>query len=439
VALFGSSALLLLAFIYWSTAGFMLRQADETIEAEIAGLAERYRIAGLTGLTSLIDERVERRPSGYSLYLVTDGQYRPLVGNLSGWPRTEPDESGWLNFRLDTRAGEPVHWARAKVFRLSGGYHLLAGRDMYELQAIRSLIVRTMVWGLVLLVMLALAGGMLLGRGRVRRIGVIKEALDDVVAGDLTRRIPPEATDDDIEQLVGNLNYTLDQLEKRVDDVRRVSDSIAHDLRTPLARLKNRLEMLRQQVETDEQRARVAAAVDEADRLLDTFGALLRIARIESGRRRQRFAPVDVGTLIEDVAELYGPLLEEAGITFDTDSERDLEVVGDRDLLFQAIANLVDNALKHVPAGGQVHLEASRHSRGVRLVVADNGPGIAMAEREKVLERFYRVDSSRTTPGAGLGLSLVAAVAELHQARLVLDDNQPGLRVELWLPHTVES
>jgi signal transduction histidine kinase len=414
--------------------GFMLRQADETIEAEIAGLAERYQIAGLNGLTSLIEERLDRQPSGSSLYLVADANYRPLLGNLSGWPRVEVDDDGWLNFKLDTRAGEPEHWARAKPFRLRGGYQLLVGRDMYELQAIRRLIVRTMVWGLVLTVALALLGGALVSRGRIRRIGVINESIGDVVAGDLSRRIPPDPAGDDIEELVENLNHMLGELEKQVDGVRRVSDNIAHDLRTPLARLKNRLETLRLEVEDPGRRAIVENAAAEADGLLATFNALLRIARIEAGSRRQGFSQVNLAALVDDVVDLYRPLLEEAGLELRIDRQTHLVLEGDRDLLFQAIANLVDNGLKHVPSGGQLNLEATRVGQEIRLVVADSGPGIPEAEREKVLERFYRLDSSRSTPGAGLGLSLVAVVADLHQARLELLDNDPGLRVQIDFP-----
>ena len=444
VALFAVSALLLLSFIYWSTAGYMLRQADETIEAEIAGLAERYEVAGLRGLTSLIEDRLSRQPSGSSLYLVADAGYRPRVGNLSAWPQVDADVDGWLDFRLDTRQGEPVHWARAKPFRLQGGFHLLAGRDMYELELARATIVRTIAWGLVFTVVLALAGGTLVARGRIRRVGVINAAIGDVMAGDLTRRIPEDPTGDDIEQLADNLNRMLEELEAQVDAVRRVSDNIAHDLRTPLARLRNRLELLRQgeaaerrdtaeqAVVEAERRDTAEQAVVEADGLLTTFNALLRIARIESGRHRQGFARVDLAGLVDDVAELYAPLLDEAGLGLRVDHEPGLEVVGDRDLLFQAVANLVDNALKHVPSGGRVTLSTSPQADGIGLTVADDGPGIPETERERVLERFYRLDSSRSKPGAGLGLSLVAAVAKHHEARLELGDHFPGLRVTLW-------
>ena len=433
-SLSAGSALLLLLFVYWSTAGYLLRQADETIEAEIAGLAERYQTGGLVGLTTLIDQRLARQqPTGSSLYLVADAAYRPRVGNLSAWPQVEADSDGWLNFRLGQPEGQETHWARARQFRLDRGYFLLAGRDMYELESIRVTVVQTIVWGFALTIVLALVGGVLVGRGRIRRVSVINRAISDVVAGDLTRRIPIDATGDDIEQLTNNLNRMLAELEEQVDAVQRVSDNIAHDLRTPLARLRTRLELLRES-ETGLGESRyelVERAVVEADGLLATFDALLRIARIEAGRRRQEFSRVDITRLIHDVAELYGPLLDEAGLRLDTQPESGLTVVGDRDLLFQAVANLIDNVLKHVPSGGSVTVTSRCSPSGVDIVVADNGPGVPVDERIRVLERFYRLDASRTKPGAGLGLSLVAAVAKLHEATLSLSENHPGLQVVL--------
>ena len=433
-SLFAGSALLLLSFVYWSTAGYMLRQADETIDAEIAGLAERYQTGGLVGLTTLIEQRLARQqPTGSSLYLVADAAYRPRVGNLSAWPQVDVDSDGWLNFRLGQPEGEDTHWARARQFRLDRGYFLLAGRDMYELESIRVTVVQTIAWGFALTIVLALVGGVLVGRGRIRRVSVINRAISDVVAGDLTRRIPTDATGDDIEQLTNNLNRMLAELEEQVDAVQRVSDNIAHDLRTPLARLRTRLELLREsETEPGQSRYELAErAVGEADGLLATFNALLRIARIEVGRRRQEFSRVDITRLIHDVAELYGPLLDEAGLQLDTQPESGLAVVGDRDLLFQAVANLIDNVLKHVPSGGYVTVTSRCSPSGVDIVVADNGPGVPADERIRVLERFYRLDTSRTKPGAGLGLSLVNAVAKLHDATLSLSENHPGLQVAL--------
>jgi signal transduction histidine kinase len=410
----------------------MLRQADETIEAEISGLAERYRLTGLAGLTALIQERLGRQPSGSSIYLLADPQLTPIVGNLNRWPRVEPDEDGWLDFELGTFEGETTHWARAKPFRLFGDFHLLVGRDMYELQAFRTTIVRTMGWGLALTAFLALLGGVLVSRSRIRRIGVMHEAIGEVMAGDLTRRIPEDATGDDLGALTDKLNQMLDELEKLVEGVRRVSDNIAHDLRTPLARLRNRLELLSK----EERHPLVEEAIDDAEGLLSTFKALLRIARIESGQHRQPLESVDLSTLADDVVDLYRPLIEESGKELTIDRAPNISLRGDRDLLFQALANLVDNAIKYTPSGGHIAISLTDSDDRIQLTVADDGPGIPLEERDKVFQRFYRTDASRSTPGAGLGLSLVAAVAELHHAEVRLEDNQPGLRVVLNLPKT---
>jgi len=429
-ALFGLSALVLLGFIYWSTASYMEQQADETIEAEIVGLDERYRLTGLTGLTASIRERLGRRPAGSSIYLLTDPGYGPIVGNLDRWPRVQADDSGWMSLEIHVGGDEPAHRARAKSFLLPGGYHLLVGRDMVELHAIRTRLIRTFGWGLALTAALALAGGLVVSRSRLRRVSAINEAIGAVMAGDLSRRIRIPADSgaragDDVDELSVNLNAMLSELEKLVEGVRRVSDSIAHDLRTPLARLKARLERLRQRHADDE----VDEAVEEADRLLATFGALLRIARIESGERRAAFTDVELTAVVDDVAELYGPLIEETGKKFVLHNAPRILARGDRDMLFQAIANLLDNASKHTPSGGRIELSLGRADGDVEIVVADDGPGIPPSERKKVLGRFYRLDESRTTPGSGLGLSLVAAVVDLHDGELRLEDNDPGLRI----------
>jgi signal transduction histidine kinase len=262
--------------------------------------------------------------------------------------------------------------------------------------------------------------------------------MGEVIAGDLSQRIPTDPAGDDIEELVDKLNRMLDELEKLVEGVRRVSDNIAHDLRTPLARLRNRLENLRQLERDDDTRCElVDQAIDEAERLLSTFKALLRIARIESGQRGSPLQPVDLSALVKDVAELYEPLFEEAGLDFSLNAKPEVAVVGDRDLLFQALTNLVDNALKYTPRGGRIEMSLADKAEQVDLVVADDGAGIPPQEREKVFQRFYRLDSSRSTPGAGLGLSLVAAVAEFHHAQVRLVDNEPGLRATITLAKTV--
>jgi signal transduction histidine kinase len=432
VALFAVSAVFLLAFVYWLATTYMVVQADETIEAEIVGLAERYRLSGLNGLIASIRERLDRRPQGSSIYLLTDATGAPLAGNLNRWPPVEPDETGFLEFELVAGPGELPHRARAKPFVLRGGVQLLVGRDLQELESVRSLLVRTIAWGLALILALALLGAVVVSRSRIRRIAKIDEVLGEVMAGDLSRRIPVEGAADDIDDLVEKLNRMLGELSNLVEGVRRVSDSIAHDLRTPLARLKTRLERLRR---GRPQEAEIGEAIEEADRLLAMFGAVLRIARIESGEPgRAALTEVDLTSLIDDVTELYRPLIEEKGSRLSLHNAPSVVVHGDRDMLFQAVANLVDNAIKHTLEGGRIDISLAPRNGGAEIVVADDGPGIPPEEREKVRERFYRLDRSRTTSGAGLGLSLVSAVAARHRGELRLEDNEPGLRAVLTLP-----
>ncbi|MFQ5935800.1 MAG: ATP-binding protein [Acidiferrobacterales bacterium] len=434
MALFGASILILLGFIYWSTVAYMGRQTDAIIEAEIEALAERYRVGGLAGLTDLIAERLSRKPAGSSIYLVANGLFEPMIGNLDRWPSAPPTPDGWLVFQLEdeTPGQAGVREARARVFRLQGGFHLLVGRDMHERDEAQGLIMRALVWGLAITVVLALVGGSMMSRSMVRRLEAINAASREIMQGDLSRRIPAKGTGDDFDRLTDNLNSMLDRIELLMDDVRRVSDSIAHDLRTPLSRLRHRLELLNMPGANGERmRESVEQAVAEADRLLTTFNALLRIARIESEGRRAGFTDLDFSALLRDVVELYEPLAEDKQQRFNTRLRDGVQIHGDRDLLFQAIANLVDNAIKYAPAGGAIELAMESDQGGTRVTVADDGPGISASAADKVFQRFFRQDASRSTPGSGLGLSLVAAVAKLHQAQIALHDNRPGLRVVL--------
>ena len=433
MALFGASVLILLGFIYWSTVAFMGRQMDAIIDAEIEGLAERYRVSGVSGLTDLIAERLSRKPAGSSVYLLADDSLQPLVGNLDRWPAVTPTPDGWLSFRLEDQASSgDVHKARARVFRLRGGFHLLVGRDMHDLEETQGYIIKALVWGLLITVVLALVGGSMMSRSMVRRLETINEASREIIQGDLSRRIPTKGSGDDFDQLTDNLNSMLDRIVLLMEDVRRMSDNIAHDLRTPLSRLRQHLEMLKKSnTSGEQQRASVEQALTEADGLLATFNALLRIARIESAAQRAGFADVDLAALVRDVAELYEPLAEDKQQRFTTNVQDAVHIDGDRDLLFQAVANLMDNAIKYTPAGGEIGLTLQTHANGARIIVTDNGPGIPREAMDQVLQRFFRLDSSRSTPGSGLGLSLVAAVAKLHRAQLLLADNSPGLRVVL--------
>ena len=434
-ALFGISALLLLAFIYWSTAGYMTRQTEAAIEAEIDTFAERYRLTGMPGLIALIEERLR---SNASIYLLTDPAFRPLAGNLARWPRSRSEGDGWLEFQV--RRDEGVsQLALARAFTLRGDFHLLVGRDVRALTQTKRLITRTLAWGLGLTALLALAGGVLMSRSTARRIEAIRSTGLEIMRGDLSRRIPRDGSRDDFDQLAAHLNEMLDRIEASMDEVREVTDNIAHDLRTPLGRLRNQLEVLRARPgggATDE----VEAAIEEADRLLSTFNALLRIARIESGTLRSGFGEVDLTVLLRDLAELYEPAAQERGQRIALEVPPEARVPGDRDLLVQAFANLLDNAIKYSPEGGVVAMRLEDPPDGpVCVRVSDSGPGIPPEERDAVKRRFYRGESSRTTAGSGLGLSLVDAVARLHRAELVLGGGEDGLEVLWRFPHSAAS
>lgn len=429
MALFMVSMLLLLVFIYWSTTASVERQTDETIEAEIQGLAERYDTDGLSGLSTQIVERLRRQqPGDPSIYLLADSRLEPLVGNLSGWPNRAVDESGWLDFRLGNDVSGKVQMARARIFRVRGNYHLLVGRNMTELAKTRQTITHALIWGSLIMFGLALLGSVMMNRSVTRRIDTINRASDDIMSGNLSRRIPSRGSGDEFDRLSENLNRMLDQIELLMDGVRRVSDNIAHDLRTPLSRLRQRLERAREGDGDDEVRLDLLdQALQEADGLLKTFNALLRIARIESDTLQSTFEPVDIGALVRDVVELYEPVAEQRSQTIDVDIDTSLQVRGDRDLLFQAIANLFDNAIKYSPEGSKISMSLAADG----LELCDGGPGIASTEYDKVFQRFYRTDASRSTEGSGLGLSLVKAVVELHKMDIELTGLDPGLRVAL--------
>lgn len=435
MAAFGLSVLVLLWFIYTSTAGFMERQTDETINAEIQGLAEQYSQLGLTGLIRVIKSRVAKDKAGSSAYLLTDWKFNPLAGNLPEWPKFRDTGSGWFDATLeDTENFEPRR-VRMRYFLLPGNFHLLVGRDVSLRLKMERLIMDALIWGLGLTVVLGGVGGLLTSRWMLKRIDVINKTSREIMAGDLTRRIPSRGAGDEFDRLAGNLNAMLDQITKLMDGVKQVSNNIAHDLRGPLNRIRAGLELSLAKSRTPEEyRAVLEATVSEIDNLLMTFNALLTIAQAESGARRQDFTDIDLTSLAADVAELYDPLAEEKGLTLTVSLAPGVTVPGNRHLLSQALANLLDNAVKYTPAGGTIALSLAAPATGPELAVADTGPGVPAEHRELVLERFARLESSRNTPGSGLGLSLVAAVAGLHRAALRLEDNAPGLRVTLAFP-----
>jgi signal transduction histidine kinase len=433
LGLFGLSGAALIFFVFWSTAAFIERQTDATINAEITGLAETYRSRGLPGLSVIIEER--SRNQRQSLYLLADGAFRPIAGNLDGWPRTETGEGGWLEFRFDRAVAGTLeeHAARARHLRLAGDFQLLVGRDVEDRNQVTARIRRSLVWSLAALLGLGLGGAVLVSRGTQRRLEAINRTSREIMAGDLSRRIPVSGSGDEIARLAVNLNTMLDRIERLMAGMRNVSDNIAHDLRTPLNRMRNRIEVaLMEEHSVDDYRTVLDQTVAEAGTLIETFNALLAIARAESGLLRREMEPLDPAQLIRDVVELFEPAAEDTGIRITTDLGNGLSLRAHRALLSQAISNLLDNAIKY--GANTIAVSAFRSEEGIVVRIADSGPGIAPEDREKVLERFHRLDASRSSPGSGLGLSLVRAVARLHDGNLALEDNAPGLAVTLTFP-----
>ena len=321
-----------------------------------------------------------------------------------------------------------------RVIPLSDDHQLIVGRMVGNLEEAQGIIFDALSWGLLITLGLALIGSIFMARSVNNRLENINRISREIRRGDLSRRMPSLQSGDEFDRLGGNLNEMLDQIEKLMAGVRNVSNAIAHDLRTPLTRLRTHLEQLRDGAQSDEMHGRIEATIGEADALLATFSSLLRIAQIEAGSRRSQFGEVGLNQLITDVVELYEPLAAEKGLQLTAATATPVRASGDRDLLFQAISNLVDNAIKYTPANGTVAIRLDAEPSGARVVVADSGTGIPEQERQRVFERFYRLETHRGSPGSGLGLSLVAAVVNLHGGSVTLEDNHPGLRVQLDLP-----
>lgn len=437
MVVFGLSVSGLLGFVYWSTVGVIEAQSDATIEAEIAGLEERYRARGLFGLVEVIRARSTDEVSKRGIYLLTDPLMTPLAGNLTRWPDEARGDPRWVDFRI--QHAEPLgapQIARARTFTLQGGFHLLVGRDMTERAEFRDTMSDALIWALAITAALGLGGGLLLSRNFLHRLDAINEGSQAILHGDLTQRMPVSGSGDEYDRLAQNLNEMLDQISRLMEGMRGVANDIAHDLRSPISRLRSRLEVtLMDEADPAKYRAALEKTIEEADAVLETFNALLAIALAESGALRKSFERLDLGALVGDAAELYQAAAEELGQKLDVSFAGTPAAMGDRNLLSQAIANLLDNALKHTPAGGAIRLSARTGTDGrAEIEVSDTGPGIPAEARTRVLERFARLDNSRTTRGSGLGLSQVAATARLHDADLVLEDAKPGLRVLLRFP-----
>lgn len=434
--LFAVSVTALLFFTYWNTRRTLDAQVDQIIEAEITGLSEEYQHFGLQGLAETVRSRSSR--AGQSLYVLSDSLHHYVAGNLEFWPQISDVPGQMVEFDFDRPVNgklEPRR-ARGRVFALAGGFSLLVAQDVHDRYLTERMFTTTLPWTVVLILILGAVGGGLMSRNMLQRLDTINRTSGEIMAGDLSRRVPLNGSGDEFDVLAENLNRMLDRIERLMKGLREVTDSVAHDLRTPLNRLRNRLEESVARLSASGAQAdEIERAIAETDKLIATFNALLLIAETDAGTTRAAMSALDLGGVAADVVELYEPLAEEKHVALVLMPGADVVIEGNRSLVAQALANLVDNAIKYTPAGGKVRIRAANTSTGVELSVADSGPGIPAADRQRVTERFVRLEASRNSPGTGLGLSLVVAVAHFHHAEFLLEDNAPsGLKAVLRFP-----
>jgi signal transduction histidine kinase len=422
----------LAVFLWWATAGLLDRQTEAAINADALGLSERWADGGLPGLVVTIEDRLAQNIDDDAIYLLADPDMKRIAGNLQSWPPSVT-QAGPLYELPIMRAGMKS-LANVQRYELPGGYHLLIGRDVQVRAQLRKMLTDALLWAGIVVILMATAGALVIRSLFRRTLANISATSIAIAGGDFAQRVRLTGRGDEFDQVAEVINDMLDRIGRLMDGVRQVSNAIAHDLRTPITRARTRLEDAALHAEcADDLRAAIERATLDLDGIVAVFQALLRIAEIEAGSRRSSFARLDLVPLLAEVADLYGAVAEERGIVLRLETPDAAPAYGDNAMLQQAIANLVDNAVKFSPDGGTVRLTASV-STMIIIAVEDQGPGIPLADREKATDRFYRGESARSTPGSGLGLSLVLAVAQLHGGTLRLEDSRPGLRAVLSLP-----
>ncbi len=432
--IFVLSSLILVAFLWWHTAAYLNREVDAVILADAQAVGDRLQDFGLPGAIETINQRVGKAGDRWAIYLLADPLLTPIAGNLDAWPLAVGRDPGWYQIQM-AHHGTP-HATRVLFLVLPAGFHLLVGRDIEDSITIRQSIVEGLGWTAAVAMVLAIGGGWVVRRAVLSRVDAINRTALAIVHGDLSHRLPARDSSDEFDRLAQTINGMLHQIEILVDGVRNASNAVAHDLRTPLAELRGRLEALLRGQQSAEVAREVGEAVADLDRVIGVFNALLRLAEIDSGARLAGFRAARLDEIAAEVIDLYGPVAEVKGISLALDGPPQVGLFGDPFLLAQAIGNLVDNALKYCRSPGAVTLKLVRGDGGVDVIVSDDGPGIADDDMPHVTNRFYRGKASRGTAGAGLGLSLVAAVARLHGGSLALADAKPGLIATISLPNS---
>jgi signal transduction histidine kinase len=448
---FVAAAALIVLYVAWQANTLLTSKAVEALGAEVVSLREQFEAGATPRLIAAIGERVNAPGSG--LYLLSDAEGRRLAGNLPRVPEALSGDGQRHLFSYPRRAedkGGGERMAIGLALPVAGGLTLVVARDIEDQRQLAEGIGRLALLSFGLLCALGVGAGILISRSMMARIESVTDTSRQIMAGDLSRRIPLSGSGDELDRLADSLNAMLARIEELLAALREVSDNIAHDLKTPLNRLRNRAEAALRGSDAATYREGLARTIEEADDLIKTFNALLLIARLEAGAAAESMAPVDLAAVIGDIAELYEPAAEEAGLALAVSAPPELCTVVNRELISQAVANLVDNAIKYSAAGvpaaagtapappagppREISIALARAGDTVDIGVGDRGPGIAPQDRERALQRFVRLEKSRSRPGAGLGLSLVAAVARMHGGSVRLEDNAPGLRVVLSIP-----
>ena len=436
-AIFTLGVSALLGTVYFLTTRVIQNDADAVISAELEGLTDEYRRDGLSGLADELSFRADSWGQTGAVYLLVDANLVKEGGNLTSWPFDGIPNGQWAQFDLKSpREDDKVrmHPVRASLSLLPDGHRLLVGIDVTQQRRFASTFRYATLWGIGLTALAGAIAGYFLSRRLTRRVQSIAATCDAIVGGDLDRRLPVDGSQDEFDALALAVNNMVDRLAENAQLLRATFDSAAHDLRGPLYRLRGRLEDAGRMPTTEPPvRAGIDAALTELDRVQRTLATLLQIAQAESGMAAANRATVDLGELITDIGELYEPAAREKSMTLQVAASGNCRVHGNRQLLAQLVANLVENSLKYIAAGGHIDVRAQREGPTVWLMVADDGPGIAQGDRSAALKPFVRLPQAQSRDGSGLGLSLVAAISRLHHAQLLLEDNQPGLRVRLGL------
>jgi signal transduction histidine kinase len=443
LTVFALFAAVVLAYFAWNTRRLITEQIVQTVDAEIRSLNEEYSIGGIRRLTFTIDAR-GGRPDSY-LYLLTTAQGEGLAGNIGSLTTGVLERAGWNEtaYRRLEVLEQTEHHALVQILQLPGGFRLLVGRDLEERDRMQEIVITAGRWSLAIVVLLGIAGGLFVMRRVLKRVDAMTDTTQTIMHGDLSGRLAIAGTGDELDRLAGNLNAMLERIEALMRGLKEVSDNIAHDLKTPLTRMRNRCEEALRTAEDESQyRAALEGTIEDSDALIATFNALLMIARAESGHARDNMSEFDAAEVARGIGELYEPLADDRGLILKVEAPEAAPVRGNRELVSQALANLVDNAIKYAgPARGtlngaqpEIVVKAAGEGEHISLTVSDTGPGIPGPDRQRVVERFVRLERSRSQPGSGLGLSLAQAVAHLHGGELKLEDNDPGLRTVITLP-----